>query len=104
MRPTDLTPREGKTLRFIAGRTTDDKYALPTTDECIVETVWSDLPHTHLEALATVASLKASKLVVRSGDGWKATQAGIKLIATANKSKVWQQAPPPNITNPKLRA
>lgn len=98
MKPSDLTPREGKTLRYYVGRTKDGATQTPT-DACIVEAVWSDLPHTHFEATTTVSSLKASKLLKRNGEGWQATPAGIKLIDAANKANVWQQAPKPSVTN-----
>lgn len=98
MKPSDLTNREGKTLRFYVGRTRNGPIPV-ATDDCIVETSWSDLPHTHLEAVTTVSSLKASRLLKRVGKGWEATQSGIKLVDAANKANAWQAPPPPSVTN-----
>jgi hypothetical protein len=103
LKPEDLNPQEGKVLRFYVGRLDREKQT--PTDDCIVETVWSDLPKTHMEAVRVTGRLKKKGLLRAGESGFCiATEAGIRLIAAANKSNIWQQAPPPYITNPKLRA
>jgi hypothetical protein len=103
LKPEDLTPQEGKVLRYFVSMLDREKQT--PTDKCIVETVWSDLPKTHMEAVRVTSRLK-KKGLLRAGDkGFcAATEAGVRLIQVANKTHVWQQAPPPSITNPKLRA
>ena len=102
-KPEDLKPQEGKVLRFFVSRL--DRESQTPTDDCIVETVWSDLPKTHMAAVQVTGKLK-KKGLLRAGDKGHcvATQAGVRLIAAANNSDIWQQAPPPKITNPELRA
>jgi hypothetical protein len=101
--PEDLNPQEGKVLRFFVSRLDREKQT--PTDDCIVETVWSDLPKTHMEAVQVTGRLKKKKLLVAGEKGFcVATEAGVSLIKAANKTHVWQQAPPPYITNPKMRA
>ena len=98
-KPEDLTPREGKVLRFFVGRKNagDNQTA---TDDCIVETPWSDLPHSHNQAVLTISKLISKGLMKRVGDGWYTpTTGGIALIVIANEAKMWQAAPPPSVTN-----
>jgi hypothetical protein len=101
--PKDLNPQAGKVLRFFVSRLEREKQT--PTDDCIVETVWSDLPKTHLEAVRVTGRLKRKGLL-KAGDKDHciATEAGISLIKAANKSDIWQQAPPPSVTNPEWRA
>lgn len=102
-KPEDLTPQEGKVLRFFVSRLDREKQT--ATDDCIVETVWSDLPKTHMAAVQVTGRLKKKGLLSAGEKGFcVATKAGVSLITSANKTHVWQQAPPPRITNPKLRA
>jgi hypothetical protein len=102
-KPEDLNPQEGKVLRFFASRLAREKQT--PTDDCIVETVWSDLPKTHMEAVRVTGRLKKKGLLRAGEKGFcVATEAGVSLIKIANKTNVWQQAPPPYITNPKMRA
>jgi hypothetical protein len=103
LKPEDLNPQEGKVLRFFVSRLDREKQT--ATDDCIVQTVWSDLPKTHMEAIRVTGRLK-KKGLLKAGDRnyCVATEAGVRLILAANKAKMWQQAPPPYITNPKMRA
>ncbi len=102
-KPEDLNPQEGKVLRFYVGRLAREEQT--PTDACIVETVWSDLPKTHMEAVRVTGRLKKKGLLNAGEKGFcVATKAGIDLIQAANKAHMWQQAPPPYITNPKMRA
>jgi hypothetical protein len=97
--PEDLTPREGKVLRYFVGRKAsgDNQTA---TDDCIVEIPWSDLPHSHSQALLTVSSLVSKGLLTKVSDGWYTpSQGAATLVAAANKAKMWQVAPPPSVTN-----
>lgn len=98
--PDDLTPREGKVLRFFVGRYSIDQKPVPT-EACIVEAVWSDLPHTHSQALLTVSSLANKGLLEDSKIEGRhiPTVDGKTLIAEANKLNMWQAPPPPVITN-----
>lgn len=102
-KPEDLTPQEGKVLRYFVSML--DREEQTPTDKCIVETVWSDLPKTHMAALRVTGRLKSKGLLAAGEKGHcRATEAGVRLIQAANKTRVWQKAPSPNITNPKLRA
>lgn len=99
VKPEDLTPRQGKVLRYFVGRKNagDNQTA---TDDCIVETPWSDLPHSHSQALMTISKLASNGLLVWvGGDRYTPTPDGIALIAIANKENMWQAAPPPSVTN-----
>jgi outer membrane biosynthesis protein TonB len=99
IKPDDLTPREGKVLRFFVGRkASGDKQT--ATDDSIVEIPWSDLPHSHNQAMMAVRSLATKGLLTRVHEGqYTPTQAGITLVHAANKAKMWQVAPPPSLTN-----
>lgn len=94
----ELTPRQGKVLRFIVGRTNIGQAPVPSAD-AVVLTPWSDLPKTEAQAQATLMQLVVYKLVKRGKHGYSATAKGVKLIAVANKKNVWQKAPPAAITN-----
>jgi hypothetical protein len=102
--PAALTPRQGKSLRYVVGRNRhgEDSIAI---DDLIVETWWSDLPRSHFQAVQTVSNLVGKKLLIKVDEGrYRATDAGNKLIDEANKLNMWQTAPSPSITNPKRRA
>lgn len=96
MQATELSPREGKVLRFVVSNHTP-----PTTPErCIVSIEWSDLPKTLLQARATLEKLRANGLAERNDKrGYTATAEGRRLIAEASKQKLWQDPPIP-IKNP----
>lgn len=98
MQPSDLTPREGKVLRYFADRTRAGDWQIPA-DNCIVKIEWSDLPHTHFQAVTTLASLAKRGLVEQVKQGYRATASGMKLSALADKERLWMSAPPPSITN-----
>ncbi len=94
-----LTPREGKVLRYFVGRKARGETQT-ATDDCIVETEWSDLPHSHFQALAAVQNLIDYGLLLRVDlELYTPTPAGTKLIAAANAAKMWQAAPRPSVTN-----
>ena len=97
--PDDLTPREGKVLRYFVGRwkAGDNQTA---TDDCIVETAWSDLPHDHAQAARTVRSLVDRWLLLKVHEGrYTPTQAGVDLMEIADKERKWMTPPPPSVTN-----
>jgi hypothetical protein len=98
MNPSDLTPRQGKVLRYIVSA---DRPIGP--EECVVTIEWSDLPHTIMQAIGVISKLSRLGLVESSGDGHVATEAGKKLILRANYKKRWQKAPPPEKTNKPTR-
>jgi hypothetical protein len=103
VKPEDLNPQEGKVLRYFVSMLGREEQT--PTDKCIVETVWSDLPKTHMEAVRVTGRLKKKGLLRAGESGFcVATEAGVRLIAAANKTHIWQKAPPPYITNPKMRA
>lgn len=103
LKPEDLTPQEGKVLRYFVSML--DREEQTATDKCIVETVWSDLPKTHMAAVRVTGRLKKKGLLQAGSKGHvRATEAGVRLILAANKTHIWQQAPPPRITNPQKRA
>lgn len=102
-KPEDLSPQEGKVLRFFVSRL--DREEQTPTDDAIVETVWSDLPKTHMAAVQVTGRLKKKGLLKAGTKGYCiATEAGASLIKAANKDGFWQQAPLPATTNPKWRA
>src|SRR4051794_36928269 len=102
-KPGELTPQEGKVLRFFASRLDREKQT--ATDDTIVETAWSDLPKTHMEAVRVTSRLKKKGLLKAGEKGFcVATEAGVSLIKAANKTNVWQQAPSPSVTNHEWRA
>lgn len=99
VKPQDLTPREGKVLRFLVGRKHNGD-SQTYTDDCIVEATWSDLPHSHNQAVQTVSSLKVKGLLTNVAKGqYTPTEAGIKLIVAANKAGMWNAPPAPSVTN-----
>lgn len=100
VKPDDLTPREGKVLRYYASKLKGGEKQT-ATDSCIVKTPWSDLPHNHMQAVQTCAKLKAKGLLVAGQTkGWvTATAAGVRLIAKANELGMWQVPPSPKKTN-----
>jgi hypothetical protein len=101
--PGDLSPQEGKVLRFFVSRL--DRERETPTDDAVVETIWSDLPKTHMEAVRVTGRLKKKGLLKAGSKGHCiATEAGTSLIKAANKGNFWQQAPLPATTNPKWRA
>ena len=97
MKPDELSPRQGKVLRYVCDKT---KGGVPVTaDMTIVKIQWSDLPHTVIQAQATLRRLAKFGLAERSGDGYRATKAGQTLIKEADASKMWRTPPPPAVTN-----
>jgi hypothetical protein len=106
VRPSDLTPRQGKVLRFIVSHTKLYKGSAITPEMCIVLTTWSDLPHNKTQAVSTISALAKRGLIVRSTtqQGYVPTDAGIKLMAAADKKGMWNAPPSPAKTNPKPRS
>jgi hypothetical protein len=101
--PEDLTPQEGKVLRYFVSMLGREEQT--PTDNCIVETVWSDLPKTHLAAVRVTSRLKSKGLLKAAAKGHcSATEAGVRLIKAADKTHIWQTPPPPSVTNPRKRA
>jgi hypothetical protein len=60
---------------------------------------WSDLPHTLMQAQVTLRRLAKLGLTERSGDGYRATEAGVALMKQADQEKLWRTPPPPAVTN-----
>jgi hypothetical protein len=84
-----LSPREGKVLRFVVDRSSGQYKAAVTLEQTVNKIQWSDLPHTLLQAKATLGRLEALGLVQRDGAGYQATDSGSSLIAAANAAKWW---------------
>ena len=71
-----------------------------TVARCIIETPWSDLPKTDLQARKALSVLAHHGLVSRiDRDTYDATDAGRAVIAYATKEKLWQTPPSPEKTN-----
>lgn len=100
MKPDELTPRQGKTLRYIADRTKSGNAPVPPED-CVVSIKWSDLPKSVMQATTTCSALVKLGLLVHVQYGYKATTRGVKLSSTADKRRLWMSTPPPRVTNPR---
>jgi len=98
VKPERLSPRAGKVLRFVVARTKSGNAPVEA-DSCTNRIKWSDLPHTHLQAVSTLSGLAKRGLVEKVKQGYSATAAGIELIALADKKGMWRDPPPPNVTN-----
>lgn len=98
MKPERLSPRAGKVLRFVVARTKSGNAPVEP-DSCTNRIKWSDLPHTHLQAVSTLSGLSKRGLVEKVKQGYSATAAGIELIALADKRGMWRDPPPPKVTN-----
>lgn len=86
-------------LRYFVSKEAQGHDSTPT-DACIVQTAWSDLPHSHNQAVITTSSLMAKGLLFSPVPGkHKPTEAGIALIKRADQAKLWQAPPAPSITN-----
>jgi hypothetical protein len=84
--PQELTPREGKCLRFLVS---SDRTIEP---DILVVNPWmpSDLPDNILQARSVLRKLAKLKLAERVGKNrFKAASAGAALIASANKAGLW---------------
>lgn len=102
MKPERLSPRAGKVLRYVAARTKSGNPPVKP-DDCTNRIKWSDLPHTHLQAVSTLSGLAKRGLVEKVKQGYSATAAGIELIALADKKGLWRSPPPPSVTNRRRR-
>jgi DNA-binding MarR family transcriptional regulator len=98
VKPSDLTPRQGKTLRYIVSHNKLIKQEV-TPEMCIVTIEWSDLSHTKTQAAATISALRKKGLVERGKEGYKPTEAGIALMAAADKKGRWNAPPARAKTN-----
>lgn len=91
----NLTPQQGKVLRYICSRSID-----PTAPGQAVNKIsWSDLPHSLLEAKKCFDDLVELDLIEKSGKKYIATQLGNKIVAYADKTRLWRKPPPPHIIN-----
>lgn len=95
--PKDLSPRQGKVLRYCCSKY--ESGVTVTPDMCIVLIRWSDLPHTPMQAQNTLRKLKSFGLVAPVENGYRATQDGLALIKRADKEGLWRKPPPPSVTN-----
>jgi hypothetical protein len=98
VRPSDLTPRQGKVLRYIVSHS--KLFGQEVEPEmCIVAIKWSDLPHNKTQAASTISALRKKGLVERGKKGYKPTEAGKTLMAAADKKGMWNAPPPRAKTN-----
>ena len=102
MKPSELTPRQGKVLRYVVARDRNAKEIVEQKD-CITKIKWSDLPQSLLQAKVALRRLEVFGLVQKQGKGYVPTKDGIKLIKAADKQGLWQTPPPPSITNRRRR-
>lgn len=98
VKPSHLTPRQGKVLRYIVSH--NKLFSEEVTPEmCVVTIKWSDLPQSKTMAASTISALRKLKLIERGNKGYKPTEAGKKLTAAADKKDMWNKPPSPKITN-----
>lgn len=102
VKPSDLTLRQGKTLRYFVYRKRHGEAVVPLAS-AIVQVAWSDLPKTERQALNTLSALSKLGLVERRKNGFEATVAGDKLVTIADKEGLWNAPPSPKKTNPTPR-
>lgn len=102
MKADSLTPREGKVLRYVSGKTRLGDGPV-TPEMCVIRIKWSDLPQSKFQAVTAIATLVGYKLIKAVEGGYEATASGQKLIASANKAGLWNEAPAPHITNKHIR-
>jgi hypothetical protein len=95
--PEELSPRQGKVLRYLCSKHRGSEPVTP--DKFVIKIAWSDLPHTVMSAQATLERLTEFGLAVRSDGGYIATKAGLALMKEADKAKLWRSPPPPSVTN-----
>ncbi len=102
MKPSRLTARQGKTLRYVVAR---DRNAKETVypEQCVIRINWSDLPHSLMQAKYTLSQLEGFGLVLRRGRGYVPTKEGVKLIKAADEKGRWMTPPPPEIINQRRR-
>ena len=91
-----LSPRQGKILRYMAGTRIQ-----PVHPESLVTLIeWSDLPHTDLQARKALSVLCRYGLAKKlDKNAYEVTDAGREVVAYADEQKMWQQPPPPEVTN-----
>jgi hypothetical protein len=90
-----MTPQNGKVLRYVV-----DSGGRPIGFSDVVNHIhWSDLPHSVIEAKICFNELKNLELVQRQGKKYVATVLGSKVVSRANKNKLWQTPPSPEIVN-----
>lgn len=99
MKERELTPTEGKTLRYLVARFPEPVKPSQATNKIS----WSDIPHSYLEALGVMERLRKWGYAEKMPLGYVATEKGRKRIARANKNKEWQAPPPPSVTNRSYR-
>lgn len=97
MKPDELSPRQGKVLRYLTDKT--KQGAVVTPQMTVVKIAWSDLPHTVIQARTVLRRLVKSGLAENNGDDFRATEAGLALIKEADAAKLWRKPPPPEVTN-----
>lgn len=91
----ELSDRQGKVLRYVV--TTTDQPVHP--DRTINHIKWSDLPHSHLEALMTFESLLTKGLVRKQDKSrYTFTEIGVKVVQHANDEGMWNVPPSPSVT------
>ena len=98
MKPDELSPRQGKVLRYLCCKY-EGTEPIVTAEKTINHIAWSDLPHTPMQARTTLTRLTRLGLAERSGDGYRATKAGLELMKQADAAKLWRTPPPPAVTN-----
>lgn len=95
--PDDLTPREGKVLRYVCSYTPKSHHRTHAQnvepDMCVIKDnpTWSsNLPNNTWEAKQTLERLRSLKLVKRAGEGYEPTKAGRAVVLSANGKGLWQ--------------
>jgi hypothetical protein len=84
-----LSNRQGACLRYV----TSTPNQPVDTSRLISYIEWSVLPHSYLEAKATLEALRTAKLVKKQGSrGFTPTDLGDKVIAYANKKGLYRVA------------
>jgi hypothetical protein len=90
----DLTPREGKVLRYVCtytpGSYVEGRQERVEPSMCVVATPWSNLPRTLLQARSTLEKLRKLKLVKKEAGGYAPTAAGQAVVKSANDQGIWQ--------------
>jgi hypothetical protein len=82
----DLTPRQGKVLRYVVScKTPPVKPAM-----CVNQIEWSDLPHDNLQAKASLEKLRKLGLAEKQDGGYVPTAEGTSLIREATENGIWQ--------------
>ena len=96
-----LSAREVKVLRFVVSRSKTEPVS---PGMCVVETPWSDLPKTDMQARKALGRLLKFGFVGRKEkNAYVGTDAGLTVVQYANAEGLWRKPPPPSVTNTQKR-